>query len=219
MNLQPQNWQQKRKDDLESNMKRIIDLIGSYEKELTYEEDPAKITKIRDKIVDLKAQQKECQDELNSCEQAQLERKSLALTMTSITDEDIGFVIAALLRQRVFSCEDQDDFRLTNPEQKMSKNGLTSDIRISLEMGLGKAREVRYLIEKNAKINFPDVPEKLRAALNAEYLRLVEEGIQGDELFKRLHNFSSCQNPDIKWITAGLAILGYFFETCDVFEP
>ena len=101
----------------------------------------------------------------------------------------------------------------------MSKNGLTSEIRMLMNSGLMQANEVRNLIENFAKINFPDVAEKLKSALNHEYNRLTSQGVRGNDLFEQLHKFSSCNNADYKRQMAGLAVLCYFFETCDVFEP
>ncbi|MEP1079328.1 hypothetical protein NDI52_28370 [Leptolyngbya sp. PL-A3] len=213
------DWRQQRKHDLEHRMLSIITLLGECEQKLTYEEDPQTIGKLNNQIANLKKQKDECQSDLVSLDQGQGVQRSLALTMANITFEDMNFVIAALLRQRIVTIDSQDNFRTTDPERKMSKNGLTHNVRWLLDTGLAKANEVRHLIENNAKINFPDVPERLKATLNAEYLKLMEEGIRGDDLFMRLHEFSSCQNSDIRWQTAGLAILCYFFETCDVFEP
>jgi len=213
------NWRQQRKHDLEHRMFDIVTLLGECEKKITYEEDPQTIGKLNNQIANLKKQKDECQSDLDSLDQGQGVQRSIALTMANITFEDMNFVIAALLRQRIVATDSQDNFRPTDPERKMSKNGLTHNVRWLLDTGLAKANEVRHLIENNAKINFPDVPERLKATLNAEYLKLMEEGIRGDDLFMRLHEFSSCQNSDIRWQTASLAILCYFFETCDVFEP
>ena len=139
--------------------------------------------------------------------------------MTNINFDDINFVISALLRQNINTVNNQSIIPPTDPIQKMSKNGLTSKVGFLLRSGMASAGEVRHLIENNAKINFPDVPEKLKATLNTEYVRLKGEGIYGDELFKLLHEFSSCKSSDASWRAAGLAILCYFFESCDVFEP
>lgn len=213
------NWRQQRKHDLEERMLEIVTLLGQCEQKLTYEEDPQTIGKLNNQITELKKRKNECQSDLNSLDQGQGQQRNLALTMANITFEDMNFVISAFLRQRLVTVDGQDNFRPTDPERKMSKNGLTSNVRLLLDMGLAKANEVRHLIENNAKINFPDVPERLKAALASEYLKLMEEGIRSDDLFVRLHEFSSCHNSDIRWQAAGLAILCYFFETCDVFEP
>jgi len=213
------DWRQQRKQNLEQQMLSLVKLLGQCEQKLTYEDEAKIVCKLEAQISEFKSQMKDCQSDLDSHLQEQGSQRSLALTMANITFEDMNFVVTAFLRQRTIAIDGQNNFRPTNPEEKMSKNGLTSSIRILVDMGLAKAGEVRHLIENNAKINFPDVPERLKSSLNTEYLKLMEEGIRGDDLFIRLHEFSSCKNSDLRWQAAGLAILCYFFETCDVFEP
>jgi hypothetical protein len=213
------NWRQQRRQDLEQQMLSIIKLLGQIEQRLIYEEDPQTIAKLKAQINELKIQRDDCQIDLDSSGDEQERQRKLAVRMADITFEDLNFVITAFLRQRVVAIEDQNTSLPTKPEEKMSKNGLTSGIKLLLDTGLAKTSEVRHLIENNAKINFPDVPERLKSALNSEYFRLIEEGIRGDDLFMRLHEFSSCNNSDFRWQLAGLAVLCYFFETCDVFEP
>jgi hypothetical protein len=156
--------------------------------------------------------------ELDQLEKQKL-RYSLATTMPDITYEDIQFATTALLKQRLQNKKDLDSFITTDPEQKMAKNNLTHDIRFMIDMGLGKAKEVHHFIENNAKFNFPDIPDKLIKALNAEYCRLIEQEINGDSLFLALYKFAGCNSSDPRQQSAGLAILCYFFETCDVFQP
>lgn len=213
------NWRQQRKYDLEDRMLEIVKLLGQCEQKLIYEEDPQARGKLNNQITNLKKQKDECQSDLDSHEQGQGEQRKLALTMANITFDDINFVITALLNQRIISTNNQDNYQLTYPEEKMSKNGLTYTVKFLLDMGLAKAGEVRHFIENNAKINFPDVPERLKEALNSEYTKLVRVGLRGDELFMQLYQFSSHNNQDPLRKAAGLAVLCYFFETCDVFEP
>jgi hypothetical protein len=213
------SWHEERRSDIESNLQKILELLREYEHNLILEDDPGKSSAIRDKIAGLKVKMNECQNDLDSLEKTKQPERDLALKMTNINYDDMNFVIAALLRQTIDIIDNQSIVPPTNPKEKMSKNGLTSNIAFLLRCGMASAGEVRHLIENNAKINFPDVPEKLRATLNAEYIRLRKAGIYGDDLFKHLHEFSSCKSSDASWRAAGLAILCYFFESCDVFEP
>jgi hypothetical protein len=182
------------------------------------ESDPQAKTKIETKICEFKAKIGECESDLLPYLQQNRADKSLALTMASITYDDINFVITALVNQRMLDLDDRENFQPTNPKEKMSKNDLTCNIKYLLEAGLAKAGEVRHFIENIAKINFPDVPEKIKNSLNAEYSRQIESGMRGDELFKHLHQFASNNNQDLSRQIAALAVLCYFFETCDVFE-
>lgn len=212
------DWRQQHKTNLEQRLLKIVKLIGECEDNLICEQDPQSAEKLRNQIATLKKQKNECESDLESHKQEKVSRTELAITMASVTFEDLNFVIAALLKQQICVVNTQDNFCPTYPQEKMSKNGLTNDVKFLLETGLAKAHEVRHLIENIVKINFPDVPDKLKAALSAEYFKLVDEGIQGDELFRRMNQFSSCHSSDLRWQVAGLAILCYFFEACDVFE-
>lgn len=213
------SWREEHRSNLELKMGKVVRLLGEYDQQLIDETDPQSRSKLKSQISELKGQMHECQGDLDSFGEEQVTQRNLALTMASVTYEDINFVITALLNQRMIAVDGQDNFQPTNPEGKMSKNDLTHSIKFFLDMGLAKAGEVRHFVENNAKINFPDVPERLKASLNAEYIKLIRSGVRGDELFMQLYKFSSHNNPDPLRQAAGLAVLCYFFETCDVFEP
>jgi hypothetical protein len=214
------DWRKKRKDDIDQQMLHIVTLLNEYEQKLTYEDDPAQIVKFKNQISKLNSQKLELKEELNSLNQEHEQlRKSLIMTMPEVNFEDMDFVITALLKQQVSSIDMPDTFQKTNPLEKMSKNSLTHHVKFMLEVGLAKGREVGHLIENIVKTNFPSVPENLIATLNTEYRRLMEQGVKGDDLFMSLYEFSTCLNRDPRRQAAGLAVLCYFFETCDVFEP
>ena len=213
------NWREERKSNLEERLVKTVKLLGEYERILIDESDPQTKSRLRTQISELKEEMKNCQSDLETLESEAHTQKSPALAMANIAYDDITFVITALLNQKASPVDRQSTFQPTNPEEKMSKNDLTHEIKFVLSMGLAKAGEVRHFIENNAKVNFPDVPERLKTALNTEYERLISEGIRGDELFNQLHAFSHQNNPNTSRQLAGLAVLCYFFETCDIFEP
>lgn len=212
-------WRDEHKSNLEQKMEKVVRVLGDCEVRLIDESDPQVRSRLKTQIAELKEQMRDCQGDLDSLEQGRGVQRNLALTMANITYDDINFVITALLNQRMISIDSQDNLQSTNPAEKMSKNGLTYKVKFLLDMGLAKAGEVHHFIENNAKINFPDVPERLKEALNSEYTKLIKAGLGGDELFMQLYNFSSHNNQDPVRQAAGLAVLCYFFETCDVFEP
>jgi hypothetical protein len=212
-------WREERKSDLEQRLEKTVKLLGECEQNLIDESDPIAKSKLNSQICKLKEEMGNCQHDLDSLEQEDGTQRSSSLTMANINYDDINFVITALLNQRMVSINSQDNFQPTDPEGKMSKNDLTHEIKFVLGMGLAKAGEVRHFIENIAKINFPDVPERLKASLNAEYIKLMNSGVRGDDLFNRLYSFSHQNNPNPSRQLAGLAVLCYFFETCDVFEP
>lgn len=213
------DWKEQRLDDLQDQMLEITKTIGNCEKKLISEDDPIIIKKLENNINQLKERSRNCQEEISSLTSQKELQKNLIRTMPEITNEDISLVINALLRQNIPLMESSDNFQTTEPTKKMAKNSLTQNVRFMLDMGLGKAKEVRHLIENFVKINISSVPENLKTALNNEYNKLIKQNIKGDELFQSLHQFSSCYSSDFKWQAAGLAVLCYFFESCEIFEP
>lgn len=209
---------EERKSQIEQRLGKVVRLLGECELSLIDETDPKTRSKLKTQISELKEEMSNCQLDLDTLEETNTQRNS-ALMMAKITYDDINFVITALLNQRAMPTNNQDNYQLTYPEEKMSKNDLTHEIRFVLGMGLAKAGEVRHFIENIAKISFPDLAERLKASLKAEYINLMAAGIRGDELFNRLYIFSHQNSSSASRQSAGLAVLCYFFETCDVFEP
>ncbi|MCX6601017.1 MAG: HNH endonuclease [bacterium] len=110
-----------------------------------------------------------------------------------------------------------DDFALISPEQKMSRNELSENIREYVELGTAKAPEVSKYIREEDKLNAGYL-DRLTSAFKAEYKRLVKEGLVGDELFIGMMHFAQGNDRDNLREAAGLAVLIYFFEIYDIFE-
>lgn len=103
------------------------------------------------------------------------------------------------------------------PAEKMAKNDLTERVRFELSMGLSKAREVREFVAGIARTD-AEFPEVLKAGFVQEYQRLRAQGVTGDGLFEALREFASQRRRDFRIQAAGLAVLAYLFEACEVFE-
>jgi hypothetical protein len=65
----------------------------------------------------------------------------------------------------------------------------------------------------------PEFPEKLRAGFGVRYNLLRYDGLQQDALFYGLKNWAAGREPDEPRRAAGLAVLTYLFEVCEVFTP
>jgi hypothetical protein len=213
------DWRQQRKNDLEERMLNLVQLLSKYENKSIEESDPKETQRLKSEIASLKQQMSECQCDLDSLTTEKGTHKNLAEVMSNVTNDEIHFAITALLNQDKDAMNGKENFQPTNPKQKMSKNDLTHKIKFLLDMGLAKAEEVRHFIENIAKINYPNLAASLKASLNTEYSRQINLGVRGDELFMHLYAYSSNNSVDPSKQAAGLAVLCYFFETCDVFEP
>lgn len=112
---------------------------------------------------------------------------------------------------------ESSDLALTPPEAKIVKNDLGPGSRVTIAMGLSVARMVGDFIQQEALID-ADYPERLRAGFLEEYFRLWRAGQRGDDLFDLMCAFSQRGLKTQSQRSAGLAVLIYLFEKCDVFE-
>ena len=112
---------------------------------------------------------------------------------------------------------DFSDLTIIPPEEKIRRNGLSNKTRATITMGLSVARTVESFIQEEAMHN-PDYPNRLKAGFLEEYFRLRKEGYIEDELFDLMCEFSQRGLNVQHQKTAGLAVLVYMFEKCDIFE-
>lgn len=111
-----------------------------------------------------------------------------------------------------------DTLTLITPAAKISKNGLSASITQMILIGMTQVRQVASYIEHIGAIDL-DFSKRLVDGFVAEYTRLRnDEGESGDNLFERLLEFSCAGSSDFKKRAAGLAVLVYLFEKCDIFE-
>ncbi|MBE3588216.1 MAG: hypothetical protein IMW93_06635 [Thermoanaerobacteraceae bacterium] len=142
--------------------------------------------------------------------------QQLSENIRKVSFDELEVVCKAIIRN---PGPPSKDFALVDPREKMLRNGLTEKVYFLLTLGLGKAREVERFI-KNIALLDSDFPERLRAGFVSEYHRLkVEQGFEGDALFTALQEFASGGYfKNFERVSAGLAVLAYLFEKCEVFE-
>ena len=109
-----------------------------------------------------------------------------------------------------------DSIVLIPPKEKIKRNELSASIEQLITMGMTQVRQVSNYISKSPDVEFGD---RLSKGFVTEYERLKnEENLKGDDLFNALLDFASGKSNDFKNRAAGLAVLVYLFERCDVFE-
>ena len=84
-------------------------------------------------------------------------------------------------------------------------------------MGLGVARDVEAYIQTVAQSD-DQFPNRLIAGFLEEYWRLRKDGVKGGDLFEMMCRFAQQGFDRQAKRAAGLAILVYLFESCEVFE-
>jgi hypothetical protein len=108
-------------------------------------------------------------------------------------------------------------FDLLAPDDKIKKNGLSNGARHIIAAGLTSRATVGAYVEAETQID-PDFPERLKAGFLEEYFKQRKLGHQGDELFELMCAFAQRGLKRQADKTAGIAVLVYLFEICDVFE-
>ncbi len=141
-------------------------------------------------------------------------RSSLASEMPSV-----GFAELEITTKALVGSPDEPvaNFLVTNPTEKLKRNSLTQRSSFLLTIGLSKAKEVEKFIAMMAAID-STFPEQLKAGFIAQYEMLRRDGVSGDELFEGLSQFASANTRDFRRQAAGIAVLAYLFEKCEVFE-
>ncbi len=142
-------------------------------------------------------------------------RESLASAMPEVGFAELEIVTKGILQD---SAPSDVTFTLTAPQEKMRRNGLSSRVGIRVTMGLSKVHEVEAFVASVVRV-VPAFAEDLKAGFTRRYVQLQQDGISGDGLFESLHDFASGGSRDFTRQAAGLAVLMYLFERCEVFEP
>lgn len=138
----------------------------------------------------------------------------LAIEMPEVTSAELEIVTQAIL---VAPSPPSTDFTAPDPQEKMTRNNLTDSLRFLITLGLGKFREVEVFVQQVASLD-PAFPERLKNGFVLEYNRLCSDGFDGDSLFEALHEFANGRSTDFQRQAAGLAVLVYLFQKCEVFE-
>lgn len=106
------------------------------------------------------------------------------------------------------------DYNLLAIEQKIDKNSL-QDVQSEINMGLTKITTVEDYLNRNPDIYFS---ERLTDIMVQQYLELKSRCADNVEIFNTLWDITSGYYTQFNYRAAGLGILVYFFEKCEVFE-
>lgn len=131
----------------------------------------------------------------------------------NVTFSELNVVTKYLVSGQFIS---DDSYAIIPPKEKIKKNELSSTTEQLITMGLIQVKQVSQFIEKCPDIEFG---ERLKQGFIMEYKRLKnEECLKGDDLFNALLDFASGRSNNFTNKAAGLSVLVYLFEKCDVFE-
>lgn len=108
-------------------------------------------------------------------------------------------------------------FDLLAPDAKIKKNALSNGARHVIAAGLIARATVAAYVEAETQLD-ADFPERLKAGFLEEYFKQRKDGHKSDELFELMCAFAQRGLKKQVDRTAGVAVLVYLFEICDVFE-
>ncbi len=124
---------------------------------------------------------------------------------------DLVPIIEALQRQE----PNPGDPPLTPPSpEKLEKNALSDEAGLFLRIGRRKSNLVDIFFRKSPR---PDLGERIAEAFRMRYAELKALDLPADTIFKQLQDYAGF-NGEPKRQGAALAVLAYFFDSCDIFE-
>ena len=103
------------------------------------------------------------------------------------------------------------------PQEKMARNGLTEQTAGLLNIGLLQSKQVQDFVESMSGLDRTFIARLTSGFVN-EYQLQRQDGLEGDSLFEAMRMFSAQGTSDLRYQSAGLAVLVYLFERCEVFE-
>lgn len=141
-------------------------------------------------------------------------RESLAQEMPNVGFAELDVIANGMIAG---SMAPSPDFSLLPPRAKMERNGLTARVQFHITIGLSKAKEVEAYVQ-NVAIVDPGFPERLKGRFLDEYQVHSALGMRGDELFEEMLKFAARGHREFLQQAAGLAVLVYLFEKCEIFQ-
>ena len=138
-------------------------------------------------------------------------RESLEARIPGVAFTELESVLKYLASGQAAS---KDSYYQIPPKDKIDKNDLSPETEGLIKMGMSRVKEVEQYIIDHPDIRFG---ERLKTGFVAEYKSRKEEGLAGDDLFMSLVWFAG-HGGDQAYRSAGLVVLVYLFEKCEVFE-
>jgi hypothetical protein len=105
-------------------------------------------------------------------------------------------------------------YELVEIEDKIKKNSL-DEVKNYITMGLTNNNTIVDFLNNYPT---PSFAKTLNAIMSEEYKKLKDKGLDSVTIFYELWKITSGNKDDFIYKAAGLGILSYFFEECEVFE-
>lgn len=106
------------------------------------------------------------------------------------------------------------NYSILKIDEKMKKNSLES-VQCFITMGLSRVESIEEYINRFPDPNFSN---SLTEFITTKYKELKADNLDSVTIFNELWDIASGRRSDFNYKAAGLGILVYFFEKCEVFE-
>jgi hypothetical protein len=133
---------------------------------------------------------------------------------TAITFVELEAVARGILATDALATQ---DLTLTAPREKIARNRLSARVERLITLGMVNSPQVGAYVQAVTSVD-RTFANRLAAGFVFEYSRLRDQGLSQDALFFALHEFSSQGSVEFDRQAAGLSVLTYLFEKCEVFE-
>ena len=137
-----------------------------------------------------------------------------AAEQASIGFEDIRVVLEDIAAREL----PKDQAVMSVDPGKLKTNRLSSNVQMLLTAGMAKAPLVKEFFEEWHQ---PTYGERMAKAFQKRYaeLREVNPPLHPNQIFEELRLWTGGANVAHAHLASVLAVLAYFFERCDIFEP
>lgn len=123
-------------------------------------------------------------------------------------------VLAQYLVSPAAYVQSNTSFSIIKISEKINKNGLQA-VQIYITMGLTSNLTIEDYLNRHPD---PMLATKITNIMAEKYQELKINCSDNCEIFYELWDFASGKHTDFPYQAAGLGILTYFFEKCEVFE-
>ena len=130
---------------------------------------------------------------------------------------DVGFAELEVVVCYITSGQavDNTSYDLITVKDKIRRNSLSEQVEGMIKIGLSRSKEVKSYLDAHPDAHFGS---RLSAGFVAEYCQKRDLGISGDALFLSLVDYAAGRSADFMRRVAGMVVLVYLFEACEVFE-
>nr|WP_321353131.1 ABC-three component system protein [uncultured Methanoregula sp.] len=150
----------------------------------------------------------------------QIKKRHEEFILDSIASEipNLTFAELEIILKYLTGLENLDpstDYDALEIERKLKHNGLGKFGKLYISMGLSNFQVVQEFINT---FHDPNYSVRLKNGFKDKYIELKKGTGSSEEIFYDLLDFSSGNSHDPKLIAAGVSVLAYYFQICEVFE-